>query len=581
MLHKEIADFPAQAFPRRYGHALKPCMFLMALPVLLGVVMGCQKRPDTRVLAVVGARVIEQDDFIKRYQDFRRRTGGGVPDHGEARRQVLQSCVEEELLITAARARGYHEDAAGRHEHERLAMQELLNAFNREIIAARVRVTEEEARQLFVRLNTKVKARHLYAPTRARADSLYAALQQGASFEDLAAATFTDRVLRNSGGALGYFTVDEMDPAFEEAAYRLAPGEISKPVRTAQGYSIIRVEERITRPLLSESEYAKHRDKLHAYWKARKIATATQAFVDSMRQALNISFNEAVAAELFARLQNDARREVFIETPNGHHAPADTLDGRELLRTARGPWTVARFREAARFTSEKQQDWIRNVERFEDFAAGLVVRASLLEQARAAKLDQRPEYEKKVGEEFDVYLLERMETALYHEMELPEDSLRKYFDQDPLRFAAPPQVRLREIVLRDSVVAGKLARQLEEGARFAELAKKHSARRRSAEQGGDLGWLTPQDLGRWSDLAFGMKPGERRGPVRMDSMFVLLECLARKPMQPRRFEQARADVEEACRRMKWDDYRGRFIHEMRQSVPVATYMERLNAIQMN
>ena len=183
--------------------------------VVSGVAAGCKRQPgaDPNTLAVIGERVIAQDDFIKRYQDFRRRTGGGVPDHGEARRQVLQNYVEEELLITAAIQRGYAEDAAGRHEHERLEIQELLNAFNRTRIASKVRVSEAELRQLYVRLHTQVQARHLYAPTRAQADSLYAALQNGATFEALAATVFQDPVLRNSGGLLGNFSVDEMEPA--------------------------------------------------------------------------------------------------------------------------------------------------------------------------------------------------------------------------------------------------------------------------------------------------------------------------------------------------------------------------------
>ena len=549
--------------------------------VVSGVAAGCKRQPgaDPNTLAVIGERVIAQDDFIKRYQDFRRRTGGGVPDHGEARRQVLQNYVEEELLITAAIQRGYAEDAAGRHEHERLEIQELLNAFNRTRIASKVRVSEAELRQLYVRLHTQVQARHLYAPTRAQADSLYAALQNGATFEALAATVFQDPVLRNSGGLLGNFSVDEMEPAFEEAAFTLAPGEISRPVRTIDGYSIIRVEQRVTKPLLTESEYAQHRDKLMGYWKKRKAEAAVQAFVDSMRQALHIVFAEPVVSELYARLKNDTQREAFVESQD--NTGADQLESEILLDGARGSWTVAQFRAAARFTSEKQQHWIRSAEHFKDFIAGLVIRAEVLDQARTAKLDQLPEYREKVAENFDIYLLGRMEDALYAEMQIPEDSLRHYYDRDPLRFATPPQVHLREIVLRDSTLAAKVAKRLKGGASFAELARKHSVRRRTAEEGGDLGFLTPRDLGQWSDLAFSLKPGERRGPVQMDSMFVLLECLARQPAQPRSFEQARGQVEETVRYMMREGARHAFLQQVRQNVTVVTHAERLNAVRLN
>ena len=103
------------------------------------------------------------------------------------------------------------------------------------------------------------------------------------SFEELAEENFKDPQLRDTGGALGYFTVDEMDPAFEDAAFALDIGQISKPIRTAQGYSIIQVQDRIIRPLLTESEYIKHRSKLEDYCRYRKKIKATQTFVDSLR----------------------------------------------------------------------------------------------------------------------------------------------------------------------------------------------------------------------------------------------------------------------------------------------------------
>ena len=60
----------------------------------------------------------------------------------------------------------------------------------------------------------------------------------------LAKTSFNDPMLRDNGGSLGYFTVDEIDPAFEEAAFAPKIGELSQPVRTNDGYSIIRVDDR-------------------------------------------------------------------------------------------------------------------------------------------------------------------------------------------------------------------------------------------------------------------------------------------------------------------------------------------------
>jgi len=419
---------------------LKNTFFLLFAVVL--VLSGCSRNENA--LATVGSRVIVEKDFVKRYEDFRRRTGGGVPDNEQARRQVLQNYVDEELLILAAEQRGYAGDREGRHERERLEIQELLNAFNREFIAGSVTINENELKRLFINLNTRVKARHLYAPTKLQADSLYAALQKGASFERLAQGIFKDPALRDSGGSLGYFTVDEMEPAFEEAAYNLKVGEISKPVRTLDGYSIIRVDDRFTNPLLTESEYAKHRDKLEGYWRARKIQAATTAYVDSLRRSLGLSFNESVVKKLLGLLKKSQGDEALIE-PKNFLDGDDEFGRQELLRSKLGVWNVAAFQERLRFTSEKQHNWIRSEETLKDFIAGLAAREAILAKARESKLERRPEYKKKVDEKFDIYLLERIENSLRREMQIPEDSLRNYYQRHAGRFAAPDEVNRREI----------------------------------------------------------------------------------------------------------------------------------------
>jgi len=535
---------------------------------------------DDKTLAIINRRVIDHQDFIQRYAEFRRRTGGGVQDNEEARRQILKNIVDEELLIIAAEQRGYAEDREGRHERARLEVQELLDAFNRRFIASRVTVSEAELKQLFVNLNTRVQARHLYAPTQAQADSLCAALQNGASFETLAKRAFKDPVLQNSGGQLGAFTVDEMEPAFEEAALALKVGEISRPVRTLDGYSIIRVDARVTKPLLTEYEYAQHRDKLEGYWRTRKVRAATEAYVDSLRRRLEISFNAPVVEKLLALLNNkDQHDEALIEPKNFLNGNAE-LSKEELLRSQLGVWEVATLRERLRFTAAPQHRWIRNRETLQDFIAGLVARDFILAAARQAKLERQPQYKEKVAEKFDNYLLDRMEKKLRSEMQILEDSLRSYYAKDPGRFAAPGEVNLREIVLPDQTQAERVAAQLKQGAAFSALAKKYSTRRWSAERGGELGYLKPEDFGQWADKVFSMQIGEGVGPVHMDSMYVLLECIGKRPARPRSFDEARQDVEAALRTMHWDDVRRRKIGEFHKNTRVAVFPERLATIRM-
>ena len=79
---------------------------------------------------------------------------------------------------------------------------------------------------------------------RARADALRARLAGGADFAALAKAESDDTGSAANGGLVGIINRGGTAAAFEEAAFSLPVGEISKVVRTEYGFHILRVEQR-------------------------------------------------------------------------------------------------------------------------------------------------------------------------------------------------------------------------------------------------------------------------------------------------------------------------------------------------
>lgn len=76
----------------------------------------------------------------------------------------------------------------------------------------------------------------------AKANELEQKLKGGADFAALATAESDDTGSAAMGGDLGAFGHGRMVPAFDEAAFKLKPGEISAPVKSQFGYHIIRVD---------------------------------------------------------------------------------------------------------------------------------------------------------------------------------------------------------------------------------------------------------------------------------------------------------------------------------------------------
>ena len=76
---------------------------------------------------------------------------------------------------------------------------------------------------------------------RAAIDVLSARLANGEDFATLAAQNSEDDATKLRGGELGYLSANRMPPDFVEAAGKLRPGEISKPIRTRLGFHILKL----------------------------------------------------------------------------------------------------------------------------------------------------------------------------------------------------------------------------------------------------------------------------------------------------------------------------------------------------
>jgi len=79
---------------------------------------------------------------------------------------------------------------------------------------------------------------------RQRIDSVYRALQGGADFAELARTVSDDPVSAKEGGLLPWFGPGQMLKEFEDAAYALQPGQMSRPFLSPIGYHIILMRER-------------------------------------------------------------------------------------------------------------------------------------------------------------------------------------------------------------------------------------------------------------------------------------------------------------------------------------------------
>ncbi|MED4387226.1 peptidylprolyl isomerase PrsA, partial [Bacillus mobilis] len=99
-------------------------------------------------------------------------------------------------------------------------------------------VTEKDVKDHY---KPEIKASHILVSDENEAKEIKKKLDAGASFEELAKQESQDLLSKDKGGDLGYFHSGTMTPEFETTAYKLKIDQISEPVKSPNGYHIIKL----------------------------------------------------------------------------------------------------------------------------------------------------------------------------------------------------------------------------------------------------------------------------------------------------------------------------------------------------
>jgi peptidyl-prolyl cis-trans isomerase C len=182
---------------------------------------------------------------------------------GPQRKQFADNLVKVLVLAQEAHRRKLDENPAYKTQAAFAASNVLAGTLYRELANgsklddAAVRKYYEEHKKEF----EQVRARHILiraasspvpvkpgqksltdAEALAKALEIRKKIEGGADFAALAGTESDDTASGKNGGDLGFFRHGQMVPGFEEAAFKLKPGELSEPIKTQFGYHVIKVE---------------------------------------------------------------------------------------------------------------------------------------------------------------------------------------------------------------------------------------------------------------------------------------------------------------------------------------------------
>ncbi|WP_230202574.1 peptidyl-prolyl cis-trans isomerase [Paenibacillus ihumii] len=125
-----------------------------------------------------------------------------------------------------------------------------LNVMITKLLEDKTNVTDEEIKETFEMYKEsfdtpeQVRTSVILVETEAEANDIIQQLKDGKDFAELAKDKSLDTFTKGSGGDTGFFERGQVEPAVEEAAFKLQKDEISGAVKTNDGYKVIKLTDR-------------------------------------------------------------------------------------------------------------------------------------------------------------------------------------------------------------------------------------------------------------------------------------------------------------------------------------------------
>ncbi len=488
---------------------------------------------------------ITRSDFERSYFQYWQTTS--APDSPELRRQFAQQMIEQELIAQVGMARGLHQTAAVQRavqrDFRRFLRRRYLEVTLKDTIAAPTAAEIDVALQ---RQNTQLRVRQLFAKSEEEIHGLRRQLQQGVPFEALAAATLPDGALARAGGDLGWLGWGDTDLPVEEVLYQLKRGEVSPPVQSLMGWHVFRVDS--IRTTLRFGEVTPwEREDVYQRLLSRRLDMAAARHLRELVWNKPLVVNMAVLGRVWEYLAPILQHSTQPRWPQAlqeieRKPPLDLFQ--EIAATVAGePFTVQEFFEAL---PELPRHLLQpNLKKALEVALRDKILTATAQAGGFANDPVVAEKTRRAKLQYTCYATLAAQDSVADAAAV----LQEYYAQHRARYGERVESEVYEILVaqRDSALA--IARAIQAGSDFADMARRHSRRAATRERGGYLGMISDQESALGQQAAR-LRPGDLYAPVETAEGYSVIR-VGRQNRRAPKWEEIEARVREDWQRSAW------------------------------
>lgn len=388
--------------------------------------------------------------------------------------------------------------------------------------------------------------------------ALQDSLKAGHDFATLARNHSQDPGSARRGGALGHFSRRRFVQEFEEAAFKLKPGEISDVVKSPFGYHIIKCDE--VRPLPPLEEI---RTEIQRIYQSYRYNDDYQAYLNRLKLRVGFSMDDGAIQEFAAQLDTTK-------------TPGDSLWAESVTPAVRKKTVLTVGHQA--LSVDSLISLLSTKDEYKKTTLTLPMLVShvekigeqmVLEAASIGLEDRYPEFKRLMKEFQDgvvLYKAEQME--VWNNIAVTDERLRSFYEERKHLYPLPDRVEFIEVSTDSQRLAARFISDLKRGRILDTLIARSKGKLTKTNRG-----FIPADTDTLSRLAWNSSEGSILGPVWHNGKHVVVQVIRKDAARYKTFEEVSAELSTAFQDQEAKRLEREWLERLRQRYPVVRHPE--------
>lgn len=390
-------------------------------------------------------------------------------------------------------------------------------------------------------------------------------LRKGYSFAQVAEKFSEDAGSAASGGDLGWFERRSWIQPFDEAVFKLKPGEMSDIVKTNYGYHLILCDS--VKPLPPFSEL---RDKLKQRYMQTRYNDDYRVYINGLKNKYKYFYSESLFNDFISYLDTTQA----IEDSGWDSSVTDEIRKQALCKIAGREISldtiisILNNKPEYRIVLLKKHELQPRVEK---------ILETLLLDEHGKDLEKRyPEFANLMRDYEDgVVLFKAEQIEVWNKISVSDSALRAYFELNKEKFTYPARVNFSEIRVSSDTLAIMLYDSLLRGADFSKFAERYNEDPKLREVRGLRG-MTSVTADEVSQRAATLEIGQISEPFELSNGdFCIVKLIAKEEPRQKTFEEAGAELSNDFQENESKRLEREWLERIKSQHPVKQYKERL------